>query len=99
MRLWATGRILSTGQLKEVFSSMLEEARSTQERYSGSQAAARRKLIQELTNPALIPTRRRHAGGKDRIGDGACKRFPWNQYWSERESFRGLSNRLALIDS
>jgi uncharacterized protein (DUF697 family)/tellurite resistance protein len=34
-RYYAGGRTLSTGQLKEVFSSMLQDARSRQERYAG----------------------------------------------------------------
>lgn len=34
-RYYASGRTLSTGQLKEVFSSLLQEGRSLQSRYSG----------------------------------------------------------------
>lgn len=43
-RYYASGRTLSTAQLKEVFSSMLEEARSMQGRYSGDIAQKSRQV-------------------------------------------------------
>jgi len=50
-RYYASGRTLSTEQLKEVFSSMLEEARSMQGRYSGDIA----QRSQQVNVAELLP--------------------------------------------
>ena len=48
-RYYASGRTLSTAQLKEVFASMLDEARSMQGRYSGDMAQKARQVnVSEL---------------------------------------------------
>ena len=48
-RFYASGRTLTTEQLKEVFASMLEEARGMQRRYSGDIAQkARQANVSEL---------------------------------------------------
>ena len=48
-KYYASGRSLDAAQLKEVFSSMLQDARSVQERYSGEIAAKSRQVnISEL---------------------------------------------------
>src|SRR5260370_42630751 len=43
-RYYASGRTLDSAQLKEVFSSMLQEARSMQGRYSGDIAEKSRQV-------------------------------------------------------
>ena len=50
-RYYASGRTLSTEQLKDVFSSMLEEARSMQGRYSGDIA----QKSQQVNVSELLP--------------------------------------------